>query len=87
MDAEFLKQAVLSDVYAERYLQDQKWGLQRHAYPFWLTILMEEVGEAAQAIQKDSFAYKASDANNLYKELVQVAAVAVAIAEQVKDAS
>ncbi|PWA08670.1 hypothetical protein DCC39_14460 [Pueribacillus theae] len=65
--------------------QNAKWGLQRHDYPFWLTILVEEVGEVSQAMQKDCTSYKNSDASDLYKELIQVAAVAVAIAEQVKE--
>jgi NTP pyrophosphatase (non-canonical NTP hydrolase) len=76
----------LCTVADERCRQDKKWGKQRHAYPFWLTILVEEVGEVAQAMQKNSFAYKfESDADDLHKELIQVAAVAVAIAEQVDE--
>ncbi|SDO80067.1 MazG-like family protein [Halobacillus aidingensis] len=77
--------AVISDVEAERERQDAKWGLQRHSYPYWLTILAEEHGEVAQAMQKGSVSYKNSDADDLYTELIHVAAVAVAIAEQVKE--
>lgn len=40
---------VLADVFAERYAQDNKWGPQHHPLELWFTILMEEVGEAAQA--------------------------------------
>lgn len=74
---------VLDDISSERINQVAKWGHQQHDYPTWLTILVEEVGEVAQAIQKGSVAYKSTDADDLYKELIQAAAVATAIAEQV----
>jgi len=76
---------VLDDISNERINQYGKWGKQRHPYHVWLAILVEEVGEVAQALQKGSVAYKSSDADNLYKELIQVAAVATAIAEQVRE--
>jgi NTP pyrophosphatase (non-canonical NTP hydrolase) len=80
---EQIKMQVLSAVNAERERQDAKWGIQRHSYGEWLKILVEEVGEVAQAMQKDSVSYKDSDADDLYEELIHVAAVSVAIAEQV----
>lgn len=80
-----LTKRVLLDVEHERFKQNEMWGLQHHDYPYWLTILAEEFGEVAQAMQKDSYSYKDSDADDLYKELIQVAAVAVAIAEQVRE--
>ena len=61
------------------------WGKQRHDRGIWLAILMEEVGEVAQAMQVNQSWGKKSDATNLYNELIQVAAVAVAIAEQVAE--
>lgn len=73
------------DVYKERDRQNQKWGLQRHDMGTWLMILTEEVGEVAQAMQEGMVSQKETDANNLYKELIQVAAVASAIAEQVRE--
>lgn len=76
---------VLSDVNEERERQNQKWGLQRHPMGDWLKILVEEVGEVAQAMQVGDVSYKDSDASDLYKELIQTAAVAVAIAEHVKE--
>ncbi len=78
-----LKEKVLSAVSKERIRQDSKWGRQRHNYGDWLKILIEEVGEVAQAMQKDNGWGKESDASDLYAELIQVAAVAVEIAEQV----
>lgn len=76
---------VLDDINSERINQDEKWGIQRHSYHVWFSILVEEVGEVAEALQKGSVAYKSTDADNLYKELIQVAAVATAIAEQVRE--
>jgi hypothetical protein len=40
---------VLVEVADERVNQNVKWGAQAHDPPVWLAILMEEVGEAAQA--------------------------------------
>lgn len=75
---------VSDDVFHERERQNGKWGLQRHDYGTWLMILTEEVGEVAQAMQSDKGWGKPTDANNLYTELIHVAAVASAIAEQVR---
>jgi NTP pyrophosphatase (non-canonical NTP hydrolase) len=76
---------VLVEVGLERMRQDAKWGVQRHSYGAWLAILVEEVGEVAQAMQKGMVSQKDTDADDLFKELIQVAAVASAIAEQIKE--
>ena len=55
----------------ERIRQDKKWGEQNHRDSTWLAILVEEVGEAAKAILE-------KDGDDLEKEIIQVAAVAVA---------
>jgi len=65
---------VIDLVVAERKRQDRKWGQQNHGPDGWLTILVEEVGEVARAILE-------GDANSYKKEMVQVAAVAVAALE------
>jgi NTP pyrophosphatase (non-canonical NTP hydrolase) len=77
----------LFEVGLERERQDQKWGLQRHSWGKWLGILGEEFGEVCQAINRINFPgdAKETDSDNLYEELIQVAAVAVAIAEQVRE--
>jgi NTP pyrophosphatase (non-canonical NTP hydrolase) len=80
-----LKTQVLIDISSERARQDAKWGVQRHDMGTWLQILIEEVGEVAQAMQTGKGWGKESDASDLYTELIHVAAVAVAIAEQVKE--
>jgi len=76
---------VLDDIAKERARQNAKWGVQRHPYPVWLMILSEEVGEVAQAMQSGQKWSKDTDDKDLYSELIQVAAVAVAIAEQVRE--
>ena len=61
----------------ERKKQDEKWGVDRNLSSFeWLTVLTEEVGECAKAILK-------RDNNNLKREIIQVAAIAVAWMEDI----
>lgn len=69
----------------ERINQNAKWGIQRHEMGKWLAILVEEVGEVAQAMQNGMTSEKETDAHDLYKEIIQVAAVAAAMAEQLKE--
>ena len=78
-----LQQLVLNDILNERTRQDEKWGADRTQHPaIWHTILSEEVGEVAQEVLDTTFEDAATD--NLYEELIQVAAVAVAWAEAVQ---
>jgi len=80
-----IREIVSAEIQLERSRQTAKWGRQYHVYPIWLGILMEEVGEVAQAVNTETVpvASKPTDADDLYKELIQVAAVAAAMAEQV----
>lgn len=78
-------QQINNDVLKERERQNEIWGLQRHPLGTWLAILGEEFGEVCQAIQQGSVACKETDADDLYTELIHVAAVASAIAEQVRE--
>ena len=67
----------------ERSNQDRKWGYPQHNTPFeWMSILMEEVGELAMAVN-DAFIGKASphDVSKMLHEAVQVSAVALSIVE------
>jgi NTP pyrophosphatase (non-canonical NTP hydrolase) len=75
---------VNDDVYTERARQNRLYGQQHHDNGTWLQILIEEVGEVAQAMQQGGTASKETDADDLYTELIHVAAVASAMAEQVK---
>ena len=74
------QQRVLADVITERQRQDIKWGPQQDHTPLeWLSILGEEYGEACQATNK---AYWGNRPWAAYRdELIQVAAVAVAMVE------
>lgn len=69
----------ITDVIDEMHRQDQKWGQQNCDPTVWLTILTEEVGELAQAIQADLFgkADHSSHSGSMREEAIQVAAVAV----------
>lgn len=62
-------------VIAEQVDQIKKWGIRYHDSSFWLTILMEEVGEAANCILEGE-AGNVEDLLSLRGELIQVAAVA-----------
>ena len=59
----------------ERIRQNVKWGEQTHSGHTWVSVLAEEVGEAAQAINDN-------DIPQAMDELVQVAAVCCAMWEQ-----
>lgn len=70
---------VLNDIAIERSTQDSKWGEQNHQPADWLMILGEEVGEANKAALEAKFG--GGLLRDYRKELVQVAAVAVAMIE------
>lgn len=70
----------LHSVLLEREAQDAKWGEQNHDPLGWLAILVEEVGEYAQAILQ-SVVIDRKPRAEVRKEAVQVAAVALAIVE------
>lgn len=66
----------------ERDRQDAKWGFpQDHTVVEWMSILGEEYGEACQEANRVHFGKK--DYDDLRAELVQVAAVCVAILEEI----
>jgi len=86
----------------ERLRQNMKWGEQNHNDYYWMSILLEEVGEASrELIENAVYAYppvcvssfpdrvnhiitQNIKTDRLEKELVQVAAVAVAWLEAIK---
>jgi len=75
------KSKAISSVVDEMCAQDVKWGADRDQHPFvWMTILTEEVGEAAQASLHREFGGNAAE--GLRNELVQIAAVALQFIEQ-----
>ena len=78
--------AVLRDVTDERKRQHELWGVQRLDWPVWIAVLTEETGESAEAALEAHFNPDKSLAH-LREELVQVAAVAVAIVEHIDEVS
>ena len=66
--------ALCNEVIEERNRQDDKWHNQSHSIWKWMAILGEEVGEVCKAALEN-------DADGFRKELIQVAAVALAIIE------
>lgn len=78
-----LRANILRRVDREREAQDDKWGVQKHPPIEWVSILTEEVGEVAQEANKIRFApsLKQKYKQAYVEELVQVAAVAVAMIE------
>jgi NTP pyrophosphatase (non-canonical NTP hydrolase) len=69
-----LRENIFLEIHDERNRQDSLWGEQNHDPYYWLTILVEEVGEVAKALcekKPDEYRY----------ELVHTAAVAVSMIE------
>ncbi|WP_026131348.1 MazG-like family protein [Leptospira santarosai] len=76
------REKILNEVCAEREKQDLKWGEQNHEPMEWCPILGEEVGEVNKAALEAYFGYKEKGNYSEYrKELIQVAAVAIAMIE------
>ena len=76
----------LRSALSERMAQDDKWGVQNHTPEWWLAILMEEVGELAQAILETHFdngpgASHLRGMARIRNEAVQSCAVALAMIE------
>nr|WP_319266007.1 MazG-like family protein [uncultured Draconibacterium sp.] len=85
---------VLNEVKAERHRQNEKWGVQDHHPIEWMSILMEEVGEASKEIVDWNFANGINNVKDKVSpdvqekrlkdyraECIQIAAVAVQMVE------
>lgn len=86
MFTEQAMRVVLEEVAGERFRQHGKWGEQHHGLPMWMAILMEEVGEAAKEVNEATsrlsrYPHAVESLRKLHVEMVQVAAVAAAILE------
>ena len=71
---------VMKEIIDETVRQDKKWGRQRtHSNFVWNTILMEEIGEASEAIFETSFGQRSEGYTDVdvRRELVQAGAVIV----------
>lgn len=76
-----LNAPALASVLEERIRQDERWGEQNHNPYIYLAILVEEVGEMAQAALQTQYGGKHGGLDHLREEAVQTAAVALAIVE------
>lgn len=74
------KDHIYAAINNERHDQDRQWGTipRGLSLPKWTAILTEEVGEVARAVIDDQ------PLKELRQELVEVAAVAVAIIEEIE---
>ena len=74
---------IYAEIKQERQNQINKWGIQNHKPIEWLAILMEEVGEVSREALENHFTsfYPPNTLNDHRKELIQVAAVCVAMIE------
>jgi NTP pyrophosphatase (non-canonical NTP hydrolase) len=79
IDIEVIMEKILEEIRQERARQKEKWGVQSHDLMTWNTILMEEVGEFSQAALHEKFGGPTADC--IEEELIQIAAIAVAILE------
>jgi NTP pyrophosphatase (non-canonical NTP hydrolase) len=70
---------VMLKIRLERKRQDEKWGEQNHPDNIWYLILAEEMGELAKALLPEA----SGKDGNAHKELIEVAAVAVAWLEAI----
>lgn len=89
--------SAIDAVLAERVRQDEKWGEQNQEPEIWLTILLEEIGEFSERVLERRFGGHSMHSErpcgqcgdldgchvpaNLRMELIQVAAVALAMLE------
>lgn len=81
-------QAIFLDIAHERQQAEDRWGQQNHKPIEWGAILTEEVGEASrEALEHhftDFYPPDPERLGRLRKELIQVAAVAVAMIESLE---
>lgn len=78
------RERALDEVRAERERQDAKWGTQTHGPEVWLAILVEEVGELAEAIlvhRNPGDDRNGTHCEDMRSEATQIAAVAVQFLE------
>ena len=76
---EMIQKQAINDILDERKRQDSKWGVQNHDAGTWALILAEEFGELSEASLHKKFGGPKAD--DVRKEAVHVAAVAMAIVE------
>ncbi len=73
---------LLASVWKEHRRQLEKWGRQNRILFEWLAYITEELGELSEAISE--YEYRDGDKDNIVKEAIQVATLALKIAEMAK---
>ena len=68
-------------IHRENHAQLDKWGVQEHTPMEWYVILAEETGELAKAILADYYDYDHATPQEVVKEAVQAATLALKLAE------
>jgi len=76
-------ESVLADIRERRVAQYEKWGRSSHSVFQWLSILGEEFGEICDAVNKS--VWGEANYKPLRDEIIDVAAVAVAMTEDLDD--
>lgn len=66
--------AIFDEIKSERWRQEEKWGEENHHPPVYYSLLQEEAGEVAKAINE-------GNSKSYREELIHLAAVAVAMIE------
>jgi len=89
IDVDLLRAYIYGDILKEISRQDDKWGVQSHDFPTWMTILGEEYGESCQEVlnikNAENLDLIIKAKNNLDEELIQVAAVCFRIIEKIRN--
>ncbi len=75
---------LINQIKHENLSQLNKWGIQIHSSFEWLTYTSEELGELAKAISE--YEYRNGTKNAVVKEAIQLATLALKIAEMFEDA-
>mgnify|MGYP001405657941 CR=1 FL=1 len=75
-------QSIVSDCWLEHKMQVAKWGVQDITSFEWITFLTEEVSELSEAISE--YEYRDGISQAMYREAIQVATLALKIAEMSK---
>ncbi len=73
---------IFNDIIAERDRQDEMYGVKDHPPTLWLSILMKQLGQASDCVIGSD---RDIDIVILEKQLTQLAAVAVAWREIIKE--
>lgn len=77
---------VLDDIVDERQRQDEQWGVQNHHPAYWLAILGKQVGQLGSAVLDREWYTDPDKGTAIVRaEAVQVAAVAMALIENIDD--